>query len=102
VEAATLRTTCRRAAQEGTRRQGITFPVGDLTATLRETQARPASLIVYVLRHPACGREKVYAEKKSGLDGKRLKLAKCLDCVGDGDVLRVTKLGRRVRSTSDL
>jgi DNA invertase Pin-like site-specific DNA recombinase len=50
----------------------------------------------------AAGCEKVYAEKKSGLDGKRPELAKCLDYVRDGDVLLVTKLDRLARSTSDL
>ena len=47
------------------------------------------------------GCEKIYAEKKSGLDGKRVELAKCLDYVRDGDVLLVTKLDRLARSTSD-
>jgi DNA invertase Pin-like site-specific DNA recombinase len=50
----------------------------------------------------AAGCEKVYAEKKSGLDGRRSELAKCLDYVRDGDVLLVTKLDRLARSTSDL
>jgi DNA invertase Pin-like site-specific DNA recombinase len=49
----------------------------------------------------AAGCEKIYAEKKSGLDGKRVELAKCLDYVREGDVLLVTKLDRLARSTSD-
>ena len=53
-----------------------------------------------MLRGAGC--EKVYAEKKSGLDGKRSELAKCLDYIRDGDVLLVTKLDRLARSTSDL
>lgn len=47
------------------------------------------------------GCEKIYAEKKSGLDGKRIELAKCIDYVREGDVLLVTKLDRLARSTSD-
>ncbi|WP_374308750.1 recombinase family protein [Dongia sp.] len=49
----------------------------------------------------AAGCEKIYTEKKSGLDGKRVELSKCLDYVRDGDVLLVTKLDRLARSTSD-
>lgn len=47
------------------------------------------------------GCEKIYAEKRSGLDGKRIELAHCLDYVREGDVLLVTKLDRLARSTSD-
>lgn len=49
----------------------------------------------------AAGCEKIYADKKSGLDGKRVELNKCLDYVREGDVLLVTKLDRLARSTSD-
>ena len=52
------------------------------------------------LRQAGC--EKVYSEKRSGLDGKRPELAKCIDYVREGDVLLVTKLDRLARSTSDL
>jgi DNA invertase Pin-like site-specific DNA recombinase len=50
----------------------------------------------------AAGCERIYSEKKSGLDGKRSELAKCLDYVREGDTLLVTKLDRLARSTSDL
>ncbi|MDY0872653.1 recombinase family protein [Dongia rigui] len=52
-----------------------------------------------MLKNAGC--EKIYAEKKSGLDGKRVELAKCLDYVREGDVLLVTKLDRLARSTTD-
>lgn len=48
------------------------------------------------------GCEKVYAEKKSGLDGKRPELMRCIDYVREGDTLLVTKLDRLARSTTDL
>lgn len=53
-----------------------------------------------LLREAGC--EKVYSEKRSGLDGGRLELAKCIDYLREGDVLVVTKLDRLARSTSDL
>lgn len=49
----------------------------------------------------AAGCERIFAEKRSGLDGKRPVLAQCLDYVRDGDVLLVSKLDRLARSTSD-
>lgn len=48
------------------------------------------------------GCDKIFAEKKSGLDGKRPELARCLDYVREGDLLLVTKLDRLARSTTDL
>lgn len=50
----------------------------------------------------AAGASKIYEEKRSGLDGDRPELAKCLDFVRDGDTLIVTKLDRLARSTADL
>src|SRR4051794_34552992 len=60
------------------------------------------SLDVQLEMLKAAGCEKVFAEKKSGLDGKRPELARCVEYVRDGDVLLVTKLDRLARSTSDL
>lgn len=57
---------------------------------------------VQVDRLKAAGAEKVFAEKKSGLDGDRQVLKRCLDYVREGDVLLVTKLDRLARSTADL
>lgn len=53
-------------------------------------------------RLKAAGATKVFTEKRSGLDGQRPELARCLEYVREGDVLMVTKLDRLARSTSDL
>ncbi|TGT56612.1 recombinase family protein [Mesorhizobium sp. M00.F.Ca.ET.170.01.1.1] len=55
-----------------------------------------------VTRLEAHGAEKIFSEKKSGLDGKRPGLAQCLEYVREGDTLLVTKLDRLARSTADL
>lgn len=55
-----------------------------------------------VERLTAAGAEKVFTEKRSGLDGDRPELARCLEYVRDGDTLLVTKLDRLARSTADL
>lgn len=49
----------------------------------------------------AAGCDKVFSEKRSGLDGSRPELGRCLEYVRDGDVLLVTKLDRLARSTMD-
>jgi DNA invertase Pin-like site-specific DNA recombinase len=53
-------------------------------------------------RLTAAGATKVFAEKRSGLDGGRPELAECLRYVREGDTLLVTKLDRLARSTADL
>jgi len=53
-------------------------------------------------RLKAAGAEKVFGEKKSGVDGSRPELERCLEYVREGDTLLVTKLDRLARSTSDL
>jgi DNA invertase Pin-like site-specific DNA recombinase len=55
-----------------------------------------------VERLTAAGADKVFVEKRSGLDGDRAELARCLDYVREGDTLIVTKLDRLARSTPDL
>ena len=50
----------------------------------------------------ASGATKIFAEKRSGLDGERPQLAECLRYVREGDTLLVTKLDRLARSTADL
>lgn len=55
-----------------------------------------------VERLKASGAEKVFTEKRSGLDGERPELARCLEYVREGDTLIVTKLDRLARSTADL
>lgn len=51
-----------------------------------------------VERLNAAGAERVYSEKRSGLDGDRPELARCLEFVREGDTLIVTKLDRLARS----
>jgi DNA invertase Pin-like site-specific DNA recombinase len=46
--------------------------------------------------------EKVFKEKRSGVDAGRPKLKRCLEYLREGDTLLVTKLARLARSTSDL
>jgi len=46
--------------------------------------------------------DKVFEEKRSGLDGERKQLKRCLEYVREGDTLVVTKLDRLARSTSHL
>jgi DNA invertase Pin-like site-specific DNA recombinase len=53
-------------------------------------------------RLQAAGAEKVFSEKRSGLDGGRPALAECLNYVREGDTLIVTKLDRLARSAADL
>lgn len=53
-------------------------------------------------RLAAAGATKIFAEKRSGLDGDRPQLAECLRYVREGDTLIVTKLDRLARSTADL
>ena len=48
------------------------------------------------------GAEKIFHEKRSGLDGDRPELARCLEFLREGDTLLVTKLDRLARSTADL
>lgn len=46
--------------------------------------------------------DKIYAEKKSGVVGKRSRLEACLEYVREGDMLVVTRLDRLARSTLHL
>jgi DNA invertase Pin-like site-specific DNA recombinase len=50
----------------------------------------------------AAGCDKVFREKKSGVDAGRPELKRCLEYLRDGDTLLVTKIDRLARSTSDL
>ncbi len=46
--------------------------------------------------------DKIFQEKKSGLNGKRSRLNACLEYVREGDALVVTRLDRLARSTLHL
>ena len=46
--------------------------------------------------------DKVFKEKRSGVDAGRPELKRCLEYLREGDTLLVTKLDRLARSTSDL
>ena len=46
--------------------------------------------------------EKVFKEKRSGVDAGRPELKRCLEYLREGDTLLVTKIDRLARSTSDL
>lgn len=48
------------------------------------------------------GCDKVFKEKRSGVDAGRPELKRCLDYLREGDALLVTKIDRLARSTSDL
>jgi DNA invertase Pin-like site-specific DNA recombinase len=48
------------------------------------------------------GCEKIFREKRSGVDAGRPELRRCLDYLREGDTLLVTKIDRLARSTSDL
>ena len=46
--------------------------------------------------------EKVFKEKRSGVDAGRPQLKRCLEYLREGDTLLVAKIDRLARSTSDL
>jgi DNA invertase Pin-like site-specific DNA recombinase len=50
----------------------------------------------------AAGCEKIFRETASGARSDRAGLRRALDHIGKGDVLIVTRLDRRARSTRDL
>jgi DNA invertase Pin-like site-specific DNA recombinase len=48
------------------------------------------------------GCDKVFKEKRSGVDAGRPELERCIEYLREGDTLLVTKIDRLARSTSDL
>lgn len=48
------------------------------------------------------GCDKIFKEKRSGVDAGRPELRRCLEYLREGDTLVVTKMDRLARSTSDL
>jgi len=59
-------------------------------------------LAVQLERLEGAGCEKVFKEKRSGVDAGRPELKRCLEYLREGDTLLVTKIDRLARSTSDL
>ena len=59
-------------------------------------------LSVQLEKLDAAACDKVFKEKRSGVDAGRPELKRCLEYLRDGDVLLVTKIDRLARSTSDL
>ena len=59
-------------------------------------------LTVQLERLQAAGCDKVFREKRSGVDSGRPELKRCLEYLREGDTLLVTKIDRLARSTSDL
>src|SRR5687768_5299484 len=59
-------------------------------------------LAVQLQKLGALGAEKVFKEKRSGVDAGRPELKRCLEYLREGDTLLVTKIDRLARSTSDL
>jgi DNA invertase Pin-like site-specific DNA recombinase len=58
------------------------------------------SLDVQLEKLKSC--DKVFKEKRSGVDAGRPALKQCLEFLREGDALLVTKIDRLARSTSDL
>jgi DNA invertase Pin-like site-specific DNA recombinase len=59
-------------------------------------------LAVQLERLEGAGCDKVFKEKRSGVDAGRPELKRCLEYLREGDALLVTKIDRLARSTSDL
>jgi DNA invertase Pin-like site-specific DNA recombinase len=59
-------------------------------------------LAIQLEKLQAAGCERLFKEKRSGVDAGRPQLQACLGYLRDGDTLLVTKLDRLARSTSDL
>jgi DNA invertase Pin-like site-specific DNA recombinase len=57
---------------------------------------------VQLAKLEAAGCDKVFKEKRSGVDAGRPELKRCLEYLREGDTLLVTKIDRLARSTSDL
>jgi DNA invertase Pin-like site-specific DNA recombinase len=60
------------------------------------------NLVVQLEKLEGAGCDKVFKEKRSGVDAGRPELKRCLEYLREGDTLLVTKIDRLARSTSDL
>ena len=59
-------------------------------------------LAVQLEKLEKAGCNKVFKEKRSGVDTGRPELKRCLEYLREGDTLLVSKIDRLARSTSDL
>jgi DNA invertase Pin-like site-specific DNA recombinase len=59
-------------------------------------------LAVQLEKLEKAGCQKLFKEKRSGIDTGRPELKRCLEYLREGDTLLVTKIDRLARSTSDL
>ena len=59
-------------------------------------------LAVQLEKLEGAGCDKVFKEKRSGVDAGRPELKRCLEYLREGDTLLVAKIDRLARSTSDL
>jgi DNA invertase Pin-like site-specific DNA recombinase len=59
-------------------------------------------LAVQLERLEGAGCERIFKEKRTGVDTGRPELKRCLEYLREGDALLVTKIDRLARSTSDL
>jgi DNA invertase Pin-like site-specific DNA recombinase len=80
------------------RRKGTIMP----TVGYARVSSIGQDLSVQLERLEAAGCEKIFQEKRSGVDAGRPELKRCLEYLREGDTLLVTKIDRLARSTSDL
>ena len=59
-------------------------------------------LTVQLEKLEGAGCDKIFKEKRSGIDAGRPELKRCLEYLREGDTLFVAKIDRLARSTSDL
>ena len=59
-------------------------------------------LAVQLEKLEVAGCDKIFREKRSGVDAGRPELKRCLEYLREADTLLVTKIDRLARSTSDL
>src|SRR6478672_9967124 len=59
-------------------------------------------LVVQLEKLEAARCDKIFKERRSGIDAGRPELRRCLEYLREGDTLLVTKIDRLARSTSDL
>ena len=73
---------------------------GHADSGIRQGKQHRPGLAVQLEKLAGC--DKVFKEKRSGVDTGRPELKRCLEYLREGDTLLVTKIDRLARSTSDL